>query len=123
VWLCAEHGSAEFQRQRAGRDFYLTLYGIWRANGCFTAARRRALDAHMRRLSERPQRSRPGSYAWPELRQTAEAAFRQGRTALAVASFHQTRLAGGEARAPSLRTFHRWKAQRRWQTPRGDPST
>ena len=25
VWLCVEHGSAEFQQQRTGRDFYATL--------------------------------------------------------------------------------------------------
>lgn len=122
IWLCAEHGSAEFQRRRGGRDFYLTLFEIWKANGCFTAARSKALDAHMARLSERPQRSRPGSYAWPALRQIAEAAFRTGHSAPAVAGFHQARLADCEARAPSLRTFRRWKAQRRWVMPRGDPA-
>jgi hypothetical protein len=121
VWLCADHGSAEFQRQRAGRDFYATLFGIWKANGCMTATRRRALDAHMARLSDRPQRSRPGSYAWPKLRLAAEAAFGNGHSAPTVAAFHQTRLADCEARAPSLRTFRRWKAQRRWVSPRGDP--
>jgi hypothetical protein len=122
VWLCEGHGAAEFQRRRGGRDFYLTLFEVWQANGCFTAARRRALDAHLACIKERPQRSRPGSYAWPTLRQLAEAAYRNGHAAPAVAAFHQTRLADCEARAPSLRTFRRWKAQRRWVTPRGDPA-
>ena len=121
VWLCAAHGSVEFQRQRAGRDFYLTLFGVWRANGCMTAARSRALDAHLARLRERPQRAQPGSYAWPKLRMAAEAAYQQGHGATRVAAFHQARLADCEACAPSLRTFRRWRAQRRWVTPRGDP--
>jgi hypothetical protein len=122
VWLCAAHASTEFQRQRAGRDFVLTLRGIWKANGCLTAARSRALNAHLARLRERPQRNRPGSYAWPQLRLAAEAAFREGQSPLAVASLHQSRLADCEARPPSLRTFRRWKAQRRWISPRGDPA-
>jgi len=124
VWLCEGHSSEEFQRQRAGRDFFLTLRGIWKANGCLTAARQRALRAHLARLAEQPQRARPGSYAWPELRRIAEAAYREGQSATAVAAHHQLRLAECPAHPPSLRTFRRWKAQRRWSTPAacGDPS-
>src|SRR5207245_2405355 len=72
VWLCAGHASAAFQRQRSGRDLVLTLTELWRANGCLTVARRKAMDAHVASLKPRPQRPRPGSYAWPRVRATAE---------------------------------------------------
>ena len=31
VWLCAAHRSEEFQRRRAGRDFWVSLHAVWRA--------------------------------------------------------------------------------------------
>jgi ribosomal protein S18 acetylase RimI-like enzyme len=46
IYLCQGHASPEFQRQRGGRDLYTTLYRTWRANGCLTTNRSRALDAH-----------------------------------------------------------------------------
>src|SRR5689334_14515637 len=36
IWLCKDHASTEFQRQRNGRDFERTLMGLWQANGCWT---------------------------------------------------------------------------------------
>src|SRR3954462_5239320 len=68
VWLCQGHASPAFQSQRSGRDFVLTLMQLWQAAGCLTAARHKALDAHLASL--RPTRSArplPGSYAWPHL--------------------------------------------------------
>ena len=68
VSLCDGHHSVEFLRRRAGRDFAVTLMRIWRAHGCFTRARSRALDAHLRAiraLGTSNVRARPGSYAWP----------------------------------------------------------
>jgi hypothetical protein len=62
VWLCAAHASPEFQCRRGGRDLVVTLHRLWQAHGCLTAARRRALDAHLDTLADRPLRTGPGSY-------------------------------------------------------------
>ena len=73
VWLCREHASPEFQVRRDGLDLVETLERLWHAHGCLTAARRRALAAHVAVVTREPApRSRPGSYAWPELRLRAE---------------------------------------------------
>jgi hypothetical protein len=117
VWLCAGHASDGFQRQRSGRDFVLTLHQLWHAHGCLTVKRSRALDAHLERMRARPPaRPLPGSYAWPHLRQEAERRYAQGAPAPAVAR----EIAGAgccarcRARPPTLRTFQRWHADRRW---------
>jgi hypothetical protein len=78
VWLCAGHASREFQTRRSGRDFVRTLSGVWKANGCLTAARSRALHAHLASLAGPDTRSRPGSYTWPALRRQLEAAYASG---------------------------------------------
>jgi hypothetical protein len=120
VWLCAGHASAAFQRQRGGRDLVLTLTELWRSNGCLTMARRKALDAHMTALKPRPQRPRPGSYAWPRVRATAEQLFAGGTPAASVC---QRILSASYASAepPSRRTVQRWYAQRRWLLPEPRP--
>jgi hypothetical protein len=117
VWLCAGHASAAFQRQRGGRDLVLTLTELWRSNGCLTMARRKALDAHMTALKPRP---RPGSYAWPRVRATAEQLFAGGTPAASVC---QRILSASYASAdpPSRRTVQRWYAQRRWLLPEPRP--
>ena len=117
VWLCARHASAEFQLQRGGRDFVLTLHRLWAANGCLTVARQEALEAHLRSIGHRPQRPRPGSYAWPEPRDVVERAFQAGRAAQAVLRAVRQRYGDGPARPPSRRTIHRWRQQRRWAAP------
>ena len=79
--LCDGHHSVEFMRSNAGRDFAVTLMRTWRAQGCFTRARSRALAAHLtavRALGSVVPRSRPGSYAWPRLRREAEDCFARG---------------------------------------------
>src|SRR5262249_23018649 len=45
IWLCKDHASREFQTQRDGRDFELTLMRLWQAHGCWTLARHKALKA------------------------------------------------------------------------------
>jgi hypothetical protein len=118
VWLCLGHASPAFQTRRGGRDFVRTLMGVWQANGCLTAARERALDAHLGRLRGRPARLRPGSYAWPELRRRLEARYAAG--APPATTVHPPHPAGHDrcsrctAHTPSRRTLQRWHAERRW---------
>ncbi len=113
VWLCQGHASRAFQTKRGGRDFVRTLMGVWRANGCLTQARHRALDAHLTHLTARPPRSRPGSYAWPELRRHLEHHYAQGAPP-AVPADHACQAC--TAHTPSRRTLQRWHAERRWLT-------
>ena len=63
VWLCPKHAAQAFQTRKDKRDFVRTLMGVWQANGCMTAARHRALDAHLAQLRAHPPRTRPDSYA------------------------------------------------------------
>ena len=48
IWLCEGHHSVAFMRSNAGRDFAVTLMRTWRAHGCLTRARARALDHHIK---------------------------------------------------------------------------
>src|SRR4029079_9791801 len=83
VWLCERHASPEYQMRRDGLELTETLERLWRAHGCLTAARRRALGGHRALVTREPApRGRPGSYAWPELRRLAEAEFACGGPAL-----------------------------------------
>ena|SRR5436305_199021 len=115
VWLCGGHASVEFLTQRGGRDLVVTLMGVWRANGCLTAARHRALDAHLNALSVR-SRPRPGSYAWPRLRLRAERLFAAGVSHGQVRE-RILRAPYGAAEPPSDRTIRRWRSDRRWILP------
>ena len=116
VWLCHSHASVEFLTGRGGRDLVVTLIGIWRANGCLTSARHKALDAHLAALKAKPRRARPGSYAWPKLRLHAERLFANGTTTPAVtARIRQATFTN--AQPPSHRTIRRWHQQRRWLHP------
>jgi hypothetical protein len=112
VWLCPGHASQAFQTMRGGRDFVGTLMGVWRANGCVTQARHRALDAHLSQLRAHPPRRRPGSYAWPDLRRCLEARYAQGAPPLDPATAHPCQAC--TAHTPSRRTLQRWHAERRW---------
>jgi hypothetical protein len=121
VWLCAGHASVEFLTQRSGRDLVVTLSGIWHANGCMTAARHRALDAHLASLRSRPARRRPGSYAWPRVRVRVrcEQLFAAG-TSLPSVVTRAKEADYGTAEPPSTRTIQRWRSQRRWVRPPPD---
>ena len=112
VWLCPGHASHAFQTKRGGRDFVRTLMGAWQAHGCLTAARDRALDAHLRQLRAHPPRPRPGSYAWPELRRRLEAHYATGAPPLDPNTSHACHAC--TAHTPSRRTLQRWHAERRW---------
>ena len=120
IILCQGHASVEFMTQRGGRDFVLTLSELWKAAGCLTTARHKALDTHLRALRPRRTRARPGSYAWPKLRLHAEQLFSAG-TPLAHVT-HRIRTARyHNANPPSTRTIHRWHHQRRWLEPGRPP--
>jgi hypothetical protein len=114
VWLCAEHASDEFQQQRGGRDFVLTLQRLWSAHGCLTQRRSRALTAHLAALRGGAPQPRPGSYAWPTVRAEAEARFLAGEDPRAVIADLRARHGEGVARPPSVRTMQRWFHERRW---------
>ena len=92
----------------------LTLQRLWQAHGCLTTARVEALRRHLAACSGAEARPRPGSYSWPSLRHEAEAAFAQGRPAGAVIAALRRLHADGAATPPSIRTMHRWNAERRW---------
>ena len=118
IWLCAEHASAEFQRQRNGRDFELTLMRLWRAHGCWTLARQKALKAFTKaREAAKQPRSKPGSYAWPDLRRRVETAYGQGAAPDWIHRQVRRRYRDCPARPPSRRTLRRWHAERRWIGP------
>jgi hypothetical protein len=117
IWLCEGHHSVEFLRANAGRDFVVTLMRSWRAHGCLTRARSRALDAHLlavRALGKTVTRRRPGSYAWPRLRREAEEAFARGDGILSTISRLRERHLLDHATVPSVRTMRRWFSQCRW---------
>ena len=117
VSLCLGHNSTEFLGRNAGRDFAVTLLRIWRAHGCLTRARSRALDSHLRAvraLGITITRARPGSYAWPKLRLEAEHAFAHGRSVITTIARLRRRHARDHATVPSIRTMRRWFSQGRW---------
>jgi hypothetical protein len=120
VWLCAAHRSLEFQRARAGRDFWVSLRYVWEAAGCLTARRERALQVHRERMLREARgpapRTRPGSYAWPDLRREAEALWAGGAPLSSVIERLRRRVARGEARPPSRTTMYRWFGEARWRT-------
>jgi len=114
VHLCEGHGSREFQTQRSGRDFVLTLQRLWHSHGCLSVARSKALRRHLAACSGAEARLRPGSYSWPELRQMVEAAFAAGKPAAVVIAAVRRLHADGPAHPPSVRTMRRWHTERRW---------
>jgi hypothetical protein len=117
VSLCQGHNSTEFLRRNAGRDFAVTLLRIWRAHGCLTRARSRAIDSHLRAvraLGTTMTRARPGSYAWPKLRLEAEHAFAHGHSVITTIARLRRRHARDHATVPSIRTMRRWFSQGRW---------
>jgi hypothetical protein len=117
LWLCEGHHSIAFMRSNTGRDFAVTLLRIWRAQGCLTRARSRALEVHInavRALGRAATRPRPGSYAWPRLRREAEDCFARGDRALTTIMRLRTRHALDHATVPSIRTMRRWFTDGRW---------
>jgi hypothetical protein len=118
LFLCEGHHSIAFMRSNAGRDFVVTLAAVWRAQGCMTRSRFRALEVHQlacRALGRATTARRlVGSYAWPRLRREAEDAFARGERVLSVIARLRGRHAHDHATVPSIRTMRRWFAQSRW---------
>jgi hypothetical protein len=117
LFLCEGHHSVAFMRANAGRDFVVTLAAIWRAQGCMTRSRFKALEVHQRAcraLGRAASRRQAGSYAWPRLRREAEDAFARGEHVLTVIARLRGRHAHDHAKVPSIRTMRRWFAQSRW---------
>ena len=87
IWLCPGHHSIEFMRANAGRDFAVTLMRSWRAHGCLTRARARALDAHLHAIKAtgsrtnrpRARRHMPGHGCAAKPSTTSPAAVRCSR--------------------------------------------
>jgi hypothetical protein len=117
VHLCAGHASVEFRTRRRGRDFALTLRHAWSASGCLTKRRAQALDAHLaavRGPNPPAERPRPGSYAWPMLRDEAERRSAAGESEATIVASLRKRSAPNVSRAPSVRTIRRWLGEQRW---------
>jgi hypothetical protein len=116
LWLCAGHRAPEFLRKRAGRDFVLTIGQMWSAAGIASTRRHKALSDHLRRVAQpgSTSRPRPGSYAWPHVREEAEKRFAAGEAPRDVISEIHARHQGGPAPGPSIRTLYRWFNDGRW---------
>jgi hypothetical protein len=117
IWLCQGHHSIAFLRSNTGRDLAVSLLRIWRAQGCLTRSRSRALEAHVnavRALGRAARQRRPGSYAWPRLRREAEECFARGDRALTTIARLRARHSLDHASVPSVRTMRRWFADGRW---------
>ena len=117
IWLCEDHHSDAYTHRNDGVDFVVTLAAIWVANCAFTRRRARSLQAHLRAVERavRPApRPRPGSHAWPQLRQEAEDAFARGDDVLATIDHLRERHLRYNESAPSVATMRRWAADRRW---------
>ena len=114
IALCAGHASPDFQRRDEGRAFVGALERVWAANGCLTAARSKALQAHARALRPTEARSRPGSYTWAGLRNEAERLFAAGEPARPTIDLLRRAVSVEGARPPSVRTMMRWHSERRW---------
>jgi hypothetical protein len=124
VTLCPSHRRTEYLRRREGRHFADRLERAWRAAGCATTRRLAALDSHRRAMRHRPpDRPRPGSYAWPELRIEAEARFAVGHDLADVERDLEALTRDSPVRPPSPRTLRRWRAEARWAQREPRPRT
>lgn len=115
VWLCPVHRTPPFLRRRRGRVFTERLHAAWLSAGRVTSRHLKSLESHRRRMTpDPPKRDRPGSYAWPQLRETAEARFAAGEEPDAVIRDLRGFYERYVAKAPSVRTMRRWHTEARW---------
>ena len=119
--LCARHRDPSFIAGDSGRRFLSAVSSLYASlglsSGRFGAALRAFVDRCANSHRYRPLRRRPGSYAWPERRQDAEAVWSRGGTfeqGLAAALARPPDL---RVRTPSTRTVRRWWHDRRWLGP------
>jgi hypothetical protein len=122
IWVCRTHASSEFQARSDGRDLVDALAALWEAHGCLTAARRRALQAHLARFADRPHRPLLGSHGWPALRRRAEAEFALGVDPAEAIRRLRDECLRAAVRPPSVRTMWRWFQQGRWLAPALSPA-
>ena len=128
VALCDDHRDPAFVHSRGGRDFYSALATTYESLGLRGQRYSNAIRSFVNdvlAMGQPTPRHRPGSYAWPEQRRGAEAAWAAGGTyhageAVVLASF-----AGlpPSVKPPSPHTIRRWWRERRWLTPRPSPPT
>ena len=121
LFLCQAHRDDAYQRRRGGRDFAEELAGMWGASGCLAPRHRRAIVAHVGRITRANAVAGPlpGSYSWPLLRGEAEGRFAAGEPPRKVIAELRATHAGGDAIVPSVRTMRRWFSEARWLTHRG----
>ena len=111
IWLCEGHHSVAFLRSNAGRDFAVTLLRTWRAHGCLTRARSRALDAHLRGCSfARAGAARAGGRARTHGRGCGAKPRRRSRSATGVFATI-ARLRARHARDHATRAEHSHHAE------------
>jgi hypothetical protein len=123
VWLCTTHADVSFLDAANGTTFVARLHAVWAAAGAVTPWRLAALRAHVRALrGYGTGRTRPGSYAWPELRREAEARFASGDDPVEVIRELRSRHQDDAAHAPSLRTMRRWFTDARWRSDPANPA-
>jgi hypothetical protein len=126
IALCEDHRDPAFVHSRGGRDFLAALSTLFESLGLRGARYRKAAQAFVAdvlAMGTPTPRQRPGSYAWPDQRRTAEAVWAKGGSyhdgeAVVLASFTQP---GPAIRPPSSHTIRRWWRDRRWLTPRPAP--
>ena len=126
VALCDDHRDPAFVHSRGGRDFFSALTTTYESLGLrgkrYSNAIRSFVDDVLA-MGQPTPRHRPGSYAWPEQRRSAEAAWSEGGTyhageAVVLASFAAL---PPSVKPPSPHTIRRWWRDRRWLTPRPSP--
>ena len=119
VWLCTPHASEAFLRRRGGTEFAQRLLAAWAAAGAATARRIAALKAHVDQIRNATlDRTLPGSYSWPKLREEAERRFAAGDDPARVIDELRADYADGPAMVPSIRTMRRWFTDGRWRSRR-----
>jgi len=129
--LCGAHRDARFIESRNGRDFLASISDTIKSFGITSNRHQASLLAFVRQVVARhapTPRSRPGSYAWPGLREAAERVWAAGgdyHAGEAVVLATPDSLPFG-MRRPSTQTIRRWWRQLRWllgsATPRRPPA-
>ena len=113
IALCEDHRDPAFVHSRGGRDFLAALSTLFESLGLRGARYRKAAQAFVAdvlAMGTPTPRHRPGSYAWPDQRRTAEAVWANGGSyhdgeAVVLAFFTQPLPA---IRPPSTHTIRRW---------------
>ena len=126
IALCEDHRDPAFVHSRGGRDFLAALSTLFESLGLRGARYRKAAQAFVAdvlAMGTPTPRHRPGSYAWPDQRRTAEAVWASGGSyhdgeTVVLAAFTPPLPA---IRPPSTHTIRRWWRDRRWLTPRPAP--